>query len=237
MRLDKALTLLGLTRAEAKKAVAAGRVRVRGEAARDPGLHVKPADVTLDGRGIAAPGEIYCMLNKPAGVLTATEDRRGARTALDLLPESVRRRAPGPVGRLDKDVTGLVLMTTDGQLAHRLISPRWTVEKVYRAEVEGELTETDAERLRAGLPLKDFTARPAGVRLLGGSQVELTLTEGKYHEVKRLLAAVGHPVVRLRRLSIGGVALDEALAEGESRPLTEEEIARLKALVGLDAGE
>ena len=233
MRLDKALTLLGMTRTEAKKAIAAGRVRVRGEAARDPGLHVEPAEVSLDGRTPEPPREIYWMLNKPAGVLTATEDKRGATTALDLLPEAVRRRAPGPVGRLDKDVTGLVLMTTDGQLAHRLISPRWTVEKVYLAETDGALSEEGAERLRAGVAFKDFTARPAGVRLLPGGQVELTLTEGKYHEVKRLLAAVGHPVVRLKRLSIGGVRLDAALQEGESRPLTEVETARLKALVDL----
>ena len=237
MRLDKALTLMGLTRTEAKRAIAAGRARVNGQAARDPGQHVAPGEVTLDGRALAAPTEIYYMLNKPAGVLTATEDRRGATTALDLLPEDIRRRAPGPVGRLDKDVTGLVLMTTDGQLAHRLISPRWTVAKVYLAETEGALTEADAERLRAGVALKDFTARPAGVRLLDGARVELTLTEGKFHEVKRLLAAVGHPVVRLKRLAIGGVALDEALAEGESRPLSEEEIARLRALVDMQDPE
>ena len=233
MRLDKALTLLGMTRTEAKKAIAAGRVKVHGEAARDPGLHVEPEEVALDGRALDAPEEIYYMLNKPAGVLTATEDRRGAKTALDLLPEPVRRRAPGPVGRLDKDVTGLVLMTTDGQLAHRLISPRWTVEKVYLAEVEGEPDEADAQRLREGVAFKDFTARPAGVKLHGGGLIELTLTEGKFHEVKRLLAAVGHPVARLKRLSIGGVELDEGLAEGESRPLTAAEVARLKALVDL----
>ena len=237
MRLDKALTLLGLTRTEAKKAVAAGRVRVNGQAARDPGLHVAPGDVTLDGRAVDAPEEIYYMLHKPAGVLTATEDRRGQTTALDLLPEPVQRRAPGPVGRLDRDVTGLVLMTTDGQLAHRLISPRWTVEKVYLAETEGALSEADADRLRAGVEFRDFAARPAGVRLLDNNRVELTLTEGKYHEVKRLLAAVGHPVIRLKRLSIGGVALDDALAEGEARPLTPAEIDRLKALTDLDASE
>ena len=234
MRLDKALTLLGMTRTEARRAIAGGRVKARGETARDPGLHVEPGEVSLDGRGLDAPLEIYYMLNKPAGVLTATEDRRGAATALDLLPEAVRRRAPGPVGRLDKDVTGLVLMTTDGQLAHRLISPRWTVEKVYLAEIKGELSAADEARLREGVELRDFTARPAGVRRVGPSQVELTLTEGKFHEVKRLLAAVGHPVVRLKRLSIGGVSLDAALAEGESRPLTEAEIARLRALVNME---
>lgn len=236
MRLDKALTLLGLTRTEAKRAIAAGRVRVCGAAARDPGLHVAPEDVTLDGRELAPAGEVYYMLNKPAGVLTATEDRRGAATALDLLPAAVRRRAPGPVGRLDKDVTGLVLLTTDGQLAHRLISPRWTVEKVYLAEIAGELAAADEARLRAGVALKDFTARPAGVRRVGPARVELTITEGKYHQVKRMFAAVGHPVVRLQRLAIGGVRLDEGLAEGESRPLSEDEIAHLRALVGLDGG-
>ena len=237
MRLDKALTLLGMTRTEAKRAIAAGRARVCGQAERDPGRQVDPGDVTCDGRAVEAPGEVYYMLNKPAGVLTATEDARGRPTALDLLPEAARRRAPGPVGRLDRDVTGLVLFTTDGQLAHRLISPRLAVEKVYLAEIEGDL-EADAERrLREGVQLKDFTARPAGVELVGPSRVRLTLTEGKYHQVKRMLAAVGHPVVRLARLSVGGVKLDAALEEGQSRPLTEAEIARLRAAAGLEGAK
>ena len=234
MRLDKALTTAGLTRNEARKAAAAGRVKVRGQILRDPAVHVEIEDVALDGQPLRRPGEVYYMLHKPAGVLTATEDRRGAVTVLDLLPEPVRRRAPGPVGRLDKDVTGLVLMTTDGQLAHRLISPRWTVEKVYLARVEGDLDAVAQQALRDGVDLGDFVARPAGVEMVGPGLARLTITEGKFHQVKRMLAAVGHPVLELKRLSIGGVALDAALEPGASRPLTADELRRLKDLVHME---
>ena len=234
MRLDKALSLMGMTRTEAKKAVAGGRVKVAGQPIRDPGFHAELSDITLDGHPLNASEELYYMLNKPAGVLTATEDKHGEPVALDLLPESVRHRAPGPVGRLDKDVTGLVIMTTDGQLAHRLISPRWVVEKVYLAEIEGELSPEDEKRLTEGVQLKDFVTRPAQVQRRGASLVQLTITEGKFHQVKRMFGAVGHPVVKLKRLSVGGVPLDESLAEGESRPLTEAEVKHLRALVDMD---
>ena len=129
MRLDKAVALAGLTRSEARRAIAAGRVLVAGLPARDPAMQVDPSTVRLDGVSAPGPEELYLMLNKPAGVITATEDRR-LTTVLDLIPEPLRRRGPGPVGRLDRDVTGLVLLTTDGQLAHRLISPKWKAEKL-----------------------------------------------------------------------------------------------------------
>lgn len=237
MRLDKAVTGFGLTRAEAKKAIAAGRVTVKGAVARDPGLHAEPGDVALDGAAAAVPGEIHIMVNKPAGVLTATEDRR-LPTVLDLLPEEVRRRGPGPVGRLDRDVTGLVLLTTDGQLAHRLIAPRWKAEKVYRGVCEGRLTEADADAFSQGMVLSDFTARPARLTILSAeddaSLAEVALTEGKFHQVKRMFAAVGHPLKSLERRSIGPVCLDGALAPGQWRPLTEAETDALYALVRLD---
>lgn len=236
MRLDKAVSLAGLTRTEAKRAIASGRVRVNGADIRDTGAQVSPQDVTIDGRPIEAPGEIYIMIHKPAGVVTATEDGR-LPTVSQLLPEALRRRNPGPVGRLDRDVTGLVLMTTDGQLAHRLISPKWKAEKTYLARCEGRLTDSDVDAFAGGITLSDFTAKPAALKIIEAgdaeSIAEAVLTEGKFHQVKRMFAAIGHPLIALKRTRIGCVALDEALAPGEYRPLNEDEIAGLKALCGL----
>ena len=234
MRLDKLLTAAGLTRAQAKRAVAEGRARVNGEAVRDPGLRVDGKQVLLDGRPVSEPGEVYWMLNKPAGVLTAVRDAR-EKTAFALLPEEVRRREPSPIGRLDRDVTGLLLFTTHGELLHRLISPRYAVEKVYIARVEGTPDASDAEKLAAGIAFSDFTARPARLEVLEEGLVRLTVTEGRYHEVKRLLAAVGHPVSSLARAAMGGVYLDAALKAGEGRPLTDDEVARLLRAARLEA--
>ena len=236
MRLDKAVALTGLTRSEAKKAIAAGRVRVDGAPARDGAMQVRPEQVSVDGAAPVEAGEVYIMLNKPAGVLTATDDRR-LPTVMDLLPETLRRRAPGPVGRLDRDVTGLVLLTTDGQLAHRLISPKWKAEKRYRARCEGRLTQAEVVRFAEGVALSDFTARPAKLILLKageeGSVADVVLTEGKFHQVKRMFAAVGHPLTGLERLQVGCLALDSALAPGEWRHLTEEEVAGLREMCRL----
>ena len=235
MRLDKALSLAGYTRSEAKALIARGRVCVSGETIRDAGKNVQLCDVTLDGSPIDAQEEIYLMIHKPAGVVTATEDRR-LPTVVSLLPESYRRRKIGPVGRLDRDVTGLVLLTTDGQLAHRLISPRWKAEKQYRARCEGALDAGDVEAFAAGLELSDFTAAPAGLKILEvgkSSLADVILTEGKFHQVKRMFAAVGHPLISLQRLRIGCVTLDETLAPGEFRLLTEQEIAGLKRMTQL----
>lgn len=235
MRLDKALSLAGYTRSEAKALIARGRVCVAGETVRDSGKNVQICDVTLDGSPIDARQELYLMLHKPAGVVTATEDKR-LPTVVSLLPESYRRRKIGPVGRLDRDVTGLVLLTTDGQLAHRLISPRWKAEKLYRARCEGALDAGDVTAFAAGLELSDFTAAPAVLKILKVGETSLAdviLTEGKFHQVKRMFAAVGHPLISLQRLRIGCVTLDESLAPGEFRLLTEQEIAGLKRMTQL----
>ena len=240
MRLDRAVALAGLTRAEAKKAIAAGRVRVDGQPVRDAAAQAEPERVTLDGAPIAAPGALYLMVNKPAGVITATEDR-SLPTMLELLPEALRRRGPGPVGRLDRDVTGLVLLTTDGQLAHRLISPKWKAEKLYRARCEGRLDEGCVRAFAGGVTLSDFTALPARLEIIAADDRESTadviLTEGKFHQVKRMFAAVGHPLIALERRRIGMVTLDEALAPGQYRPLTDEEVSGLRALCGMASGE
>ncbi len=237
MRLDKAAALAGLSRGEARRAVAAGRVCVDGRPVRDGAMQVDPAQVTVDGQAVQAPQALYIMVNKPAGVVTATEDRR-AETVVDLLPPPLRRRGLGPVGRLDRDVTGLVLLTTDGQLAHRLISPKRKAEKVYRACCEGALTAADVAAFADGLALSDFTALPARLDILESGErslADVTLTEGKFHQVKRMFAAVGHPLVSLQRLRIGGVSLDAELAPGAWRHLTPEEVAGLKRLCGLEA--
>lgn len=236
MRLDKATALAGLTRGEARKAIAAGRVLVDGAPARDAAMQVDPASVTVDGAAVQAPGELYIMVNKPAGVITATEDRR-AETVLDLLPEPLRRKGLGPVGRLDKDVTGLVLLTTDGQLAHRLISPKWKAEKLYRARCEGMLTQAHVAAFAEGLALSDFTAKPARLQIIEAGETSLSdvvLTEGKFHQVKRMFAAVGHPLISLERLRIGCVGLDPALESGAWRMLTQNETAGLKRLCGME---
>ena len=240
MRLDKAVALTGLTRTEARRAIAAGRVRVKGEVFRDAGAQVSAGDVTLDGEGIAAPGELYIMVNKPAGVVTATEDGH-FRCVSDLLPDRLRRRGPGPVGRLDRDVTGLVLMTTDGQLAHRLTSPKWKAEKRYRARCEGRLTDGDAEAFSKGVALSDFTAKPAQMTILEAgdetSLADVALTEGKFHQVKRMFAAISHPLISLQRLQIGALTLDPQLETGEWRTLTGEEVESLLKLCDLVNGE
>ena len=231
VRLDKAVALAGLTRSEARRAIAAGRVRVDGVPVRDGAMQVQPEQVRVDGAQPVDAGALYIMVNKPAGVVTATEDRR-LPTVLDLLPPTLRRKGLGPVGRLDRDVTGLVLLTTDGQLAHRLISPRWKAEKRYRARCEGRLTEAEVEAFARGVELSDFTARPAGLALLeagdDGSTADVLLTEGKFHQVKRMFAAVGHPLTALSRLGIGPLELDPGLGPGEWRHLSEGEIAALK---------
>lgn len=235
MRLDKFLSAQGLSRKQARAAIASGQVLVNGEVQGDPGFILDPisAQVLFQGRALGYRRHMHLMLHKPAGLLTATTDAR-QKTVMDLLPEELKRRALGPVGRLDKDVTGLLLLTDDGQLAHRLISPKWTVEKVYLARVEGALDATDIQAFQAGIALSDFTARPARLEILEPDLGRLTITEGKFHQVKRMFAARGKPVLRLHRESVGGVSLDPALECGKFRPLTAEEEIALYALVRME---
>lgn len=235
MRLDKFLSAQGLSRKQARAAIASGQVSVNGEVQGDPGFILDPisAQVLFQGRALGYRRHMHLMLHKPAGLLTATTDAR-QKTVMDLLPEELKRRALGPVGRLDKDVTGLLLLTDDGQLAHRLISPKWTVEKVYLARVEGALDAADIQAFQAGIALSDFTARPARLEILEPDLGRLTITEGKFHQVKRMFAARGKPVLRLHRESVGGVSLDPALECGKFRPLTAEEEIALYALVRME---
>ena len=239
MRLDRLLARGGVSRREAAALIRAGRVTVNGRAAADPALQLDlDADaVALNGAPVRTDKHFHLMLNKPQGVLTATEDGRG-KTVLDLLPGEWRSLGLGPVGRLDKDTTGLVILTTDGQLAHRLISPRWEQGKRYLARVEGPVGEADIARMAEGIPLKDFTCKPAALTVLEAddtsSLCQVVVTEGKYHQVKRMFGALGHPVLALHRASIAGIELDAALAPGDWRELTPEERARLYTITELE---
>lgn len=229
-RLDKIISATGKkSRREVREMVRQGRVLVDGKPAPAADMKVDPqtAVILLDGEPLGYEKFTYVMLHKPAGVLTATEDRR-QETVLDLLPSELRRRALSPVGRLDKDTEGLLLLTNDGQLAHRLLSPKSHVDKVYYARVDGALEPGDIAAFAAGMTLGDgLECLPAGLEILSPTEALVTLREGKFHQVKRMLAARGKPVLYLKRLSMGRLRLDPALAPGAWRMLTEEERSAL----------
>ena len=229
-RLDKIISATGKkSRREVREMVRQGRVLVDGKPAPAADMKVDPqtAVILLDGEPLGYEKFTYVMLHKPAGVLTATEDRR-QETVLDLLPPELRRRALSPVGRLDKDTEGLLLLTNDGQLAHRLLSPKSHVDKVYYARVGGALEPGDIAAFAAGMTLGDgLECLPAGLEILSPTEALVTLREGKFHQVKRMLAARGKPVLYLKRLSMGRLRLDPALAPGAWRMLTEEERSAL----------
>ena len=234
MRLDKLLARLGeASRSGCRELLRAGRVQVNGETARSGAYPVpEGAIVTLDGKALDCRMNRYLMMNKPAGVLTAREDARQS-TVMDLLPPVYASLGCMPVGRLDKDTTGLLLLTTDGELAHRLIAPARHVDKMYEAKVEGALDQTDVEAFAAGIPLGDFTALPAKLEILAPDVGLATVREGKFHQVKRMFGAVGKPVRALHRLRFGPLSLDETLSPGDYRELNDEEIAALYAAAGM----
>jgi len=185
------------------------------------------AEVSLDGERLVYSKFHYYMMNKPAGILTATEDKN-ARTVMDLLPPRLRRMGLFPVGRLDRDTRGLLLLTDDGDFAHRVISPKFEVEKLYYAKVEGTPDEADAVAFSAGLVLGDGTkCLPARLETTGPGECLVTVTEGKYHQVKRMLASRGKPVRELKRLSIGALKLPEELEEGGVVQLDEDDLCRV----------
>jgi 23S rRNA pseudouridine2605 synthase len=229
VRLNAYLARAGLaSRRGADELIKAGRVRVNGEPA---GLatFVETGDrVEVDGRPVGPEPLAYVLLHKPAGVVTTARDPHGRPTVVGLVGHE---HHIVPVGRLDADTTGALLLTNDGALAHRLAHPRYEVDKVYEAEVEGAPDETALRRLREGVELDEGRTAPARVRLLGrrpsGALVEVALHEGRKHQVKRMLAAVGHPVRRLHRPTYAGLGL-EGLASGEWRELTGDEVAGLR---------
>jgi 23S rRNA pseudouridine2605 synthase len=226
MRLNAYLARAGVaSRRGADELIRAGRVLVNGEVA---GLatFVEARDrVELDGKPLEIEPLAYVLLHKPAGVVTTARDPHGRPTVVALVDHAHR---VVPVGRLDADTTGALLLTNDGPLAHRLMHPRYEVDKVYEAEVDGEPSEKALDWLAAGVELEDGRTAPARVRRLGPNRVELTIHEGRKHQVKRMLEAVGHPVRRLHRASYAGLTLD-GLAPGEWRELIAEEVGRLHA--------
>jgi 23S rRNA pseudouridine2605 synthase len=225
MRLNAYLARAGVaSRRAADELIRAGRVRVNGE----PGqlnTFVGASDrVEVDGREVAPQPLAYMLLHKPAGVVTTARDPQGRRTVVDLVPKEPR---VVPVGRLDADTTGALLLTNDGPLAHRLAHPRYGVEKTYEAEVEGEPDDEALRRLREGVELEDGRTAPARARRLGPHRLELVLHEGRKHQVKRMCEAVGHPVVRLHRSAYAGLTL-AGLEPGAWRELEPHEVEQLR---------
>jgi len=236
MRLDKWLATLGKgSRSEVRQIIRDGQAAVNGQIIRDPAADCDPERDTLSLRGAAEDGRImrHVMMHKPAGVLTAARDPR-QRTVMDLLPAEYRSMGCMPVGRLDKDTTGILVFTCDGELSHRLLSPARHVEKRYRALASGQMDAGDTEMFARGMDLGDFTALPARLEILrtdGESDTtlaEVTVTEGKFHQVKRMFAAAGHEVRMLHRCSFGPLELDPSLPEGAWRELTEGELKALR---------
>ena len=230
MRLDRLLSELSVaSRSELRQIIRSGRVSVDGQTVTAPERRVDPEgqSVCLDGSALCLRRFRYFMMDKPAGVLSVTEDRR-QETVLDLLPPELRRLGLFPVGRLDKDTSGLLLLTNDGEFAHRVISPKSGVEKRYRAEVEGVPNENDVQAFAAGIVLADGTqCLPARLEITGESFCFVTVMEGKYHQVKRMLAARGKPVTTLRRLSVGALTMPENLTPGGIRELAENDLCKV----------
>ncbi len=234
IRVDRWLAALGIcSRSEAKDLVRKGLVQVGGRAVKDSGESAETETDELTVRGQRMDGRIvrHVMLHKPAGLLTAARDRKQP-TVMDLLPPVFSSIGCMPVGRLDKDTTGLLLLTCDGELNHRLLAPGRHVDKEYEVRVEGPLTEREVRAFADGLVLSDFTAMPSRLEILesgaGTSLARVTVAEGKFHQIKRMFAATGHEVLSLHRTRFGPLTLDPDLPEGAWRELREEELAALR---------
>jgi len=236
LRLDRLLTTLALgSRKDVQQLIRSGRIAVNQTTVKDPSCHVRVGDtISQDGKVVDARITRHIMLHKPCGILTAARDAKQP-TVLDLLPDVYRSCGCMPVGRLDKDTSGFLILSTDGELAHRLLSPKREVWKCYEAEVNGPLNDADVQAFKSGLSLSDFDALPATLEIITSSSASAAarvwVCEGKFHQVRRMFAARGRTVVKLKRLSIGPLTLDEALQPGEYRELTAEELMLLEESV------
>ena len=236
MRLDKFLVESGFgSRSQVKQLLKKGQVWVNGAAVTSAKTQIdeRSDQIVVDGQTLVYEKFVYYLLNKPKGVISATEDDRH-KTVLDLLDDTARQKEVFPVGRLDVDTHGLLLLTNNGQLSHAMLSPKRHVAKVYQAQVAGLMDQADVERFAQGIELKDFTCQPAQLEIIErdeGAQtslVRITLSEGKFHQVKRMVLACGKEVIDLQRLSMGPLQLDPNLELGQWRRLTEEEMQSLE---------
>ena len=239
MRLDKFLVACAIgSRTEVKNLLKAGRVTVNGKKEKSAKLQIDEErdEILFDGQVLEYEEFVYYMMNKPKGVISATEDPKH-RTVLDLLDDIAQSKEVFPVGRLDIDTHGLLLLTDDGQLAHALLSPKRHVDKTYLAQVKGIMIQEDVETFAKGIPLKDFTCQPAKLEIVSidteknQSQIRVTIAEGKFHQVKRMVGYCGKEVVDLQRLTMGTLVLDKNLQRGEWRRLTKEELEILLASI------
>ena len=239
MRLDKFLVACAVgSRTEVKNLLKAGRVTVNSKKEKSAKLQIDEErdEIRFDGQVLEYEEFVYYMMNKPKGVISATEDPKH-RTVLDLLDVIAQSKEVFPVGRLDIDTHGLLLLTNNGQLAHALLSPKRHVDKTYLAQVKGIMAQEDVEIFAKGIPLKDFTCQPARLEILSTdteknqSQIRVTIAEGKFHQVKRMVAYCGKEVVDLQRLTMGTLVLDENMQRGEWRRLTKEELEVLLASI------
>ena len=236
-RLDKILANLGYgSRKEVKILVKNKEVFIDGEIAKDSSMQIDPkeSEIIVSGEKINYREFIYLLLNKPPGVVSATVDKNDE-TVIDLIDDEYKVFEPFPVGRLDKDTVGFLLITNDGELNHRLISPKWHVDKVYYANIDKKVGESDIKAFERGITLDDgYKCMPAKLEILradeNGSEVKVTIQEGKFHQVKRMFNSVGKNVVYLKRISFGPMVLPEDLPEGEYRELTQEELIILKSI-------
>ena len=235
-RLDKIISNLGYgSRKEIKIIARKGLIEVDGVACKDSGMNVDPEKsvIKINGEEILYRKYIYLLMNKPGGVVSATTDSKDD-TVIDLLEVEHQVFEPFPVGRLDKDTVGLLLLTNDGELNHRLIAPKWHVDKVYFAKIDKKVTEKDQKAFKKGITLDDgYKCKEGNLEIISatdeGSEVKVTIQEGKFHQVKRMFEALDKNVTYLQRIEFGGLKLDETLEEGEYRELTEEELALLKS--------
>lgn len=230
MRLDKLLANMGFgSRKDVKSILKKQQVMVNEVIKRDGSIHVNPSsdEIIVNGKSVHYQKYIYVMLNKAPGYISATEDMR-ERTVIDLLPTNIQHFKPFPVGRLDKDTEGLLLLTNDGELAHQLTSPKKDIEKTYYAKISGIVTDKDVKKFEHGVTLDDgYVTKPAKLNVLHSgtlSEVEVTITEGKFHQVKRMFEAVDKKVVFLKRIKMGELPLDPSLAIGSFRELNDAEL-------------
>ena len=237
MRLDKFIAdTTGMTRSQAGREIRTGSVLVNGIPVRKPEQKIEETSdtVTVSGRVCEYCRFHYYLLNKPTGFITAAKDPK-QKTVLDLFPTEIRKWGVSPVGRLDKDTSGLLLLTDNGEFAHRIISPKSEVDKVYRAVVDGMLSPGDILGFREGIVLADGTkCLPAKLEIINEQECIVTVQEGKYHQVRRMLAAVGKPVYSLKRVAIGPLRLETDLLEGQYRPLTEQELCIMFKLLHME---